>query len=255
MEEKGYIEIKINNRSKTLTPKDIDVSEIKEIISDVETLLFPTRQEKKMRPKISLDIEEGSSRNIFYLPISSVIFFNGIINEIKSRNSINFLDYKRQSVIYNFQKKAINDDYTFELINSLSPDSSLIINKNSDFQMTALDYIESEFYLYGEIYQEGGRNPNLHVNTEKFGNLTISATKEQLLQGEKKIYKFYGLKVSGKKSIEEGNVFDLKLIDYIEYEPIFNKNLLNDIIKKAAENLKKIKNVDDWIFNLKAEGI
>lgn len=254
MEEQGYIEIKLNNRSENLTPKDIDVSEIKEIISDVESILFPTRQEKKSRPKISLDIEEGSSRNIFYLPLSSVLFFNGIINEIKSRNSINFLDYKRQSVFYKFQQKAINDDYSFELINSVSK-SSLIINKDSNFQLTALNYIESEFYLYGEIYQEGGRNPNLHINTKEFGNLTISASKEQLLQGERKIYKFYGLKVAGKKSIEEGNIYDLKLIDYLDYEPVFNRNLLNDVIKKASENLSKIKNVDDWVFSLKAEGI
>ena len=255
MEEKGYIEIKINNRNKNLTPKDIDISEIKDIISDVETFLFPTRQEKKTRSQISLDIEEGSSRNIFYVPISSVILFSGLINEIKTRESINFLDYKRQSIIYKFQTKAKSLDYSFELINSLSPESSLTINNKSDFQMTALDYFESEFYLYGEIYQEGGRNPNLHINTEKFGNLTISASKEQLLQGEKKIYKTYGLKVSGKKNLEDGTVYDLKLINYIEYEPVFNRNLLNDIINKASINLNKIQNVDEWIHNLKVEGI
>lgn len=253
MEEKGYIEIKINNRDKTLTPKDIDISEVKELISDVETLLFPTRQEKKTRSKISYDIEEGSARNIFYLPISSVIFFNGLIQEINSRKSINFLDYKRQNIIYNFQKKAKENDYTFELINSLSPESKLIIDKNSDFQLTALDYVESEFYIYGEIYQEGGKNPNLHINSDKYGNLTVAATKEQLLEGDKKIYKTYGLKVSGKKNIEDGFIYDLKLIDYIEYEPVFNKSLLNDIIKKASVNLNKIKNVDEWIYNLRAE--
>lgn len=255
MEEKGYIEIKINNRSKNLTPKDIDISDLKEIISDVETFLYPSRQEKKSRSQISLDIEQGSSRNIFYLPISSVILFNGLISEIKARDSINFLDYKRQSIIYKFQTKAKSSDYSFELINSLSPESSLTINNKTEFQLTALDYFESEFYLYGEIYQEGGRNPNLHINTKEFGNLTVSASKEQLLQGEKKIYKTYGLKVSGKKNIEDKTVYDLILIDYIEYEPVFNRNLLNDIINKASINLNKIKNVDDWVLNLKAEGI
>ena len=61
MEEQGYIEIRVDNINNSLTPKDIDINEIKNVISDIETFLYPSREEKKLRPQISYDIESGLS--------------------------------------------------------------------------------------------------------------------------------------------------------------------------------------------------
>lgn len=48
MESTGYISITITGKTPNgeLNPKDIDISETKELLSDVETLLFPTKLEK-----------------------------------------------------------------------------------------------------------------------------------------------------------------------------------------------------------------
>lgn len=121
--------------------------------------------------------------------------------------------------------------------------------------MIAPTFYKSEFYLYGEIYQEGGKNPNLHISTNKHGNLTVSATKEQIIDGEKKTYQVYGIKVRGKKSFENDKLSDLELIEFIKYKPIFNKPLLDKVIERASVNLSKISNVDAWIDDLKTEGI
>lgn len=255
MEEQGYIELRVTNKENSLTPKDIDINEIKDFISDIETFLYPNRKEKQNRPHISYDIKEGSAKHIFYLPITAVILFNGLTSEIKNRNNLDFLDYKRQSIIDKFQKKAIKKGYKIEFNNSISNESSLIIDSYSNFEMIAPTFYESEFYLYGEIYQEGGKNPNLHISTKNFGNLTISATKEQIMDGEKKTYKIYGIKVRGKKSFEENTLSDLVLIDFIQYKPVFNKKLLDKVIEKASINLNKITNVDAWIDDLKTDGI
>lgn len=121
--------------------------------------------------------------------------------------------------------------------------------------MNSPSFYESEFYLYGEIYQEGGKKPNLHISTKEYGNLTISATKEQIMDGEKKTYNPYGLKVHGKKSFEDGSFTDLELIEFIQYKPVFDKSLLDKIIEKASVNLSKITNVDAWLDEIKAEGL
>lgn len=255
MEEQGYIEIRVDNINNSLTPKDIDINEIKNVISDIETFLYPSREEKKLRPQISYDIESGSAKHKFYLPISAVILFNGLTTEINKRKSLDFLDYKRQEVIDKFQKKAIKEGYTIEFNNSLSKESSLIIDINTNYDMIVPQFYESEFYLYGEIYQEGGKNPNIHISTSKFGNLTISATKEQILDGEKKTYRPFGIKVRGRKNLSDGKFSDLKLIEFINYRPIFDKSLLEKVIERASVNLSKIKNLDSWIDGLKTDGI
>ncbi|MCB0380198.1 MAG: hypothetical protein KDD24_03005 [Flavobacteriales bacterium] len=255
MEEQGYIELRIDNKDKNLSPKDIDISDVKELISDIESFLYPTRQEKKDRPHISYDLEEGSAKHKFFLPISAVLLFNGLTNEIKTRNNLDFLDYKRQSIIDKFQKKVLKEGLVIEFNNSISKDNNLVIDSSTNFEIVSAPFYEGEFYLYGEIYQEGGKNPNVHISNSKYGNLTISATKEQIMEGDKRTYKVYGLKVRGKKSFEDNKLFDLELIEYITYNPVFNKSLLNKAISKASENLSKITNVDGWINNLRAEGI
>lgn len=255
MEEQGYIELRVTNKDNTLAPKDIDINEVKEFISDVESFLYPNRKEKQNRPHISYDIDEGSAKHKFFLPISAVILFNGLTSVIKNRNNLDFLDYKRQSIIDKFQKKAVQEGYTIEFNNSISKESSLVIDYSTNFEMISPTFYESEFYLYGEIYQEGGKNPNLHISTKKYGNLTISATKEQIMDGEKKTYKPYGIKVRGKKSFEDDKLTDLELVEFIQYKPLFNKSLLDQVIEKASVNLSKITNVDAWLDDLKAEGI
>lgn len=255
MEEQGYIELRVTVKDNFLSPKDIDINEVKDFISDVESFLYPNRKEKQNRPHISYGIEEGSVKHKFFLPITAVILFNGLTNEIKSRNNLNFLDYKRQSIIDKFQKKAVKKGYIIEFNNSISKESSLVIDYSTNFEMIAPAFYESEFYLYGEIYQEGGKNPNLHISTKKYGNLTISATKEQIMDGEKKTYKPYGIKVLGKKSLEDDKLSDLELIEFIPYKPVFNKSLLEKVIEHASVNLSKITNVDAWIDDLKTDGI
>jgi hypothetical protein len=255
VEKQGYIEIRVTNQDNSLLPKDVDINDIKSMISDIETFLYPERTDKKNRPHISYDLQEGSAKHKFFLPISAVIFFNGLTSEIYKRQSLDFLEYKRQSIIYKFQKSAIKNNYRFEFNNSLEEKSSLLIDKTTNYELVSAPFFESEFYIYGEIYQEGGKTPNLHIYSKKYGNLTIAATKEQIMDGEKRTYKFYGIKVRGKKNFEDGNLSDLVLLDYIHYSPIYNKSLLEKVIDKASENLSKITNVDAWVNNLKADNI
>ncbi|MGM0634758.1 MAG: hypothetical protein ACQESK_01735 [Bacteroidota bacterium] len=255
MEEQGYIEIRVTNRDNSLSPKDVDINEIKDFISDVETFLYPNRKEKRNRPHISYDIDEGSAKHKFFLPITAVILFNGLTSEINNRSNLDFLDYKRQSIIDKFQKRALKEGYKIEFNNSMSNKPTLIIDETTNYEMIAPTYFESEFYLYGEIYQEGGKNPNLHISTNKYGNITVSATKEQIMNGEKKTYKPYGIKVRGKKNLEDNSLSDLVLLEFIQYKPVFNKSLLDKVIVKASENLNKITNVDTWLNDIKAEGV
>lgn len=255
MEEQGYIEIRVTNSDNSLSPKDVDINEIKDFIVDVESFLYPNRKEKHNRPHISYTIEDGSAKHKFFLPVTAVILFNGLTSEIKNRNNIDFLDHKRQAIIDKFQKRAVKERYKIEFNNSISNKPALIIDDATNYEMIAPTYFESEFYLYGEIYQEGGKNPNLHISTKKYGNITVAATKEQIMSGEKKTYKPYGIKVRGKKNLEDNSLSDLVLLEFIQYKPIFDKSLLDKVIEKASGNLSKITNVDTWLNDIKAEGV
>ncbi|MFC5284283.1 hypothetical protein [Pedobacter alpinus] len=183
MEEKGYIEVKIDGLvgGKPLKPIDIDIAEIREIISDVESFLYPTRGEKAERPHISYKLEEGSARNLFYLPISAVLLFNGLTGEIRNRGNIEFLDNKRAEIIDKFQRKAKEKNLEISFYSSSNDEIILKISQETKFFKIAATFIETELVLYGKVNEEGGNNPNFHLLTKEYGKLVISATEQQLL--------------------------------------------------------------------------
>ena len=253
MEEQGYIEVKIDGLvgNKPLKPIDIDIAEIKEIISDVETFLYPTRGEKAERPHISYKLEEGSARHLFYLPISGVLLFNGLSGEINNRGNIDFLDNKRAEIIDKFQRKANEKNVEISFFSSSNNEPILKINKDTQFFKIAATFIETEFILYGKINEEGGNNPNFHLLTKEYGKLVISATEQQLLEGEKRLFKIYGVRAKGKQNLSDNKPFDLKLIYYITYNPNYDEHKLDLLIERASENWNSIPNVDSWLNEIR----
>lgn len=254
MEELGYIEVKIEGTisGKAISPIDVDISDIKEMITDLETFLFPNRNEKTNRPHISYKIEEGSVKHKFFLPITSVLLFNGIIAEISKRKSIEFLDNKRAIVLEKFQRLSKEKSWVFSLTNSANESEKLEINKTTNFFKAKSDWVETELYLYGEIYTEGGlSSPNIHITSKEYGKLTVESTKEQLKSGENRLYKIHGLRVIAKQNLTDGKLHDIKLIDFIEYNPTFDKSELEILIKKTAGQWNDIKNVEEWISQIR----
>ncbi|HEY4196851.1 MAG TPA: hypothetical protein VGM63_15015 [Mucilaginibacter sp.] len=253
MEEKGYIEIKIEGKigNQSLKPADVDISDIKEIINDIETFLYPSRNEKLDRPHISYKIEEGSARHLFFLPISGVLLFNGLTGEIANRGTVDFLDYKRAEIIEKFQRKAKEKDFEITFTNSLSDSRVLKITKDTKYFNVLAEYIDTELILYGKINSEGGNNPDFHILTKEYGRLTVEATEQQLVEGEKRLYKVYGIRARGKQNIADGKPFDLKLIDYIEYNPVFDKSELSVLIERAAKNWNTVPDVDAWLAEIR----
>jgi hypothetical protein len=253
VEEQGYIEVKFDGivENKPLTPINIDIAEIKEIISDVETFLYPTRGEKAERPHISYKLEEGSARNLFYLPISGVLLFNALSGEINNRGNIDFLDSKRAEIIDKFQRKAKDKNLEISFYSSSDKKPILIINQETQFFKIAATHIETEFVLYGKVNEEGGNNPNFHLLTKEHGKLVISATEQQLLEGEKRLFKIYGVRAKGKQNLTDGKPFDLKLIDYITYNPNYSEHKLDLLIKRASVKWNTVPNVDTWLNEIR----
>lgn len=253
MEEQGYIEVKIEGLigNKPIKSLDIDIAEIKDMIGDIENFLFPTRGEKAERPHISYRIEDGSARNLFYLPISSVLLFNGLTNEIRNRGNIDFLDTKRAEIIDKFQRRASDKNLEISFYSSSAKEPNLKINKNTTFLKIAATYIETEFILYGKINEEGGNNPNFHLLTKEYGKLVVSATEQQLLEGEKRLFKVYGIRAKGKQNLSDGKPYDLKLIDYITYNPTYDEHKLDLLIERASVKWNSIPNVDLWLHEIR----
>ena len=93
-----------------LTPDNYDIREVREMLEYAENLLIPG--DKKERPTISYQLEEGSVRHIFKTSIQYIIGFNAIIGQVNQNQAIDFLDLPTASAIESFQDIAIKKNFS-----------------------------------------------------------------------------------------------------------------------------------------------
>jgi len=250
MEQNSFIEITVSGKTENgyLRPTDIDIAETKEMLTDAEALLFPTKSEREERPKVSYQVNEGSVKNIFFVPAANVIMFSALMTEVGRQGTAEILQPKAIAVLDKWQKKAYSSGKEYAISSSISPGPFLQINKESKFIAPQTEWINTSLYVYGEIFEEGGLSKsNLHILTDRYGRLMVDATKEQLTEGANKLYNIYGLWVKGKQSIESGALRDLSLIDFLTYSQDYDDVVLNQLIEKATVSWSKIKDKDSWL--------
>lgn len=254
MEQTGHISIIIKGKTidGSLNPRDIDIAETRELLNDVETLLFPTKTERDERPKVAYEVKEGSVKNIFFLPVAKVIMFSALIAEVGNRGSIELLEPKAAAILDKWQRKSYSSGRQYTITSSISEDDLLTISNESQFIAPQADWVNTSLYLYGKIYEEGGLSKvNLHILTDRYGKLTINATEQQLTEGDQKLYKIYGLWVKGKQNLASGQLKDLELIDYLKYQAEYDEIVLQKLIKKATTNWAAIRDKDQWLQEIR----
>ena len=253
MDKIGFIGIQVEGSvgNKKLSPSEIDISEIREVLLEFENFLF--EGEKNDRPLVSYKIVEGSVIHKFILPVTFVIIFNSLTNTIKDEDSINFLEPKQSKSIEYFQNKAIEKDWRFSFPTSLDSHNNLVIDKKTKYFRNSPKWVDTELYLYGDIFDVGGLNkPNIHISTKEYGSLIIETTKNKLsAEGTNLLYKTFGIRVMAKQNIEDGTLKELKLIDIVDYNTNFDKESFDLKVSRATKNLSKIKNPDKWIREMR----
>lgn len=256
MEKIGDIEIRVIGKSGTLDlkPDNYDIKHIANILQNVEDLLYPNN--KKERPLITYNIQEGSVRHIFKTQIQYIIGFSAVLAQIKQSNSIDFLDLKTARAIENIQHLAQQKNYEFQFSTSIKDDIELSINPNTKFFRTENFWVEAEFYFYGILKDAGGKGKaNIHIDTNDYGYLAIETGKDFLMEQEENLlYKEFGVRATGKQNVETGEIDTkfLKLVELINYNPRFDSDYLSSLINKAKKSWKGI-NTDEWLSNLRGE--
>lgn len=254
MEKIGDIEIRVIGKTgnQELKPDNYDIKHIASLLQNVEDLLYPNN--KKERPLITYDIQEGSVRHIFKTTIQSVIGFSAILAQVQANNSIDFLDLKTARAIESIQQLSLQKNYEFQIKTSLKDDYELSISPSTKFFRTENIWVDAEVYFYGVLKDAGGKSKaNIHIDTDDFGYVAIETDKNFLESHEENLlYKKYGVRAVGKQNIETGEIDtkSLKLVELIDYSPKYDQKYLATLISKAKNSWKGI-NPDEWLLNLR----
>ena len=133
MDKIGYIEVRISGSKGNLelSPDNYDIREIREVLEQAESLLVVN--DKKERPLISYQLQEGSVRHIFKTSIQYIIGFNAIIGQINKSQSVDFLDLATAKAFEAFQNIAVKKNYSLEIKTSEAQTNIVKIDKTTSF--------------------------------------------------------------------------------------------------------------------------
>lgn len=252
MERKGYIEIKVDGSKGNfkLTPDNYDIRDIISILEQAENLLFPIN--KKERPTISYDIEEGSVKHIIKTSLQVIISFNAILSAIEQHNySIDFLESPTAKAFEFFQETAKKQDVIFEISTSVENSCKISVNKDTEFIRSEDFWADAEFYFYGYIVDAGGKiQPNIHLDTKEHGVLKIEVDRNVLREYESNLlYKRFGIRASGKQNVRTGEIdkSNLKSLEIIDYNPSYQEDYIKGLINKARKSWEGVRDADEWL--------
>jgi hypothetical protein len=255
VERIGQVEIKVSGKigNVDINPDNFDIREIVSILENVDDLLYSG--DKKNRPLISYDIQEGSVKNIFKTGIQYIVSFNAVLGLISQTNTIDYLDLGTAKAIENLQELAKKKDFAFYIKTSLEDSNNIRIDKFSDFKRTEAIWAEAEFYFYGRITNAGGKDKaNIHLLTDEYGTVRIQTPISFLEQQEENIlYKSLGIRAKGNQHTENGEIdfTNLEFIELIDYNPIFDENYLKKLRDKAKQSWLSSINPDEWLRQIR----
>ncbi len=256
MDRIGYIEIKVVGKKGNieLTPENYDIKNVVAVLDCVEGLLFPNN--KKERPTISYDINEGSVKHILKTSLQAIIGFNAVLLQISNNNySIDFLESPTAKAFEYFQEAAKKQDVSFEISTSVKNSGRLTVNKETEFIRSEEIWVDAEFYFYGTVTDFGGKEKaNIHLDTKEYGLLKVSSEKAMLRDYESNpLYKPYGIRATGKQNIHTGELdkSTLGLIEIIDFDRNFEDEYIAGLIKKATPSWEDVADADEWLRQMR----
>lgn len=234
-----------------VSPSSTDISDVKSFISDIELLIRGDLQAND-KPKVVLNsFEEGSLD--FNVGLEENVKTEEFFQQISSLDSGKELDpfffgSKRAKIILKWQKIANQNDLNFK-IDSDDITSTVKISSETNFKAVEPKVIKSEIILFGHITDIGGKNnPNIHITTEKFGEVLVSCTKDKIRQDNvNRLYKKFGIRTNSLVNVTDKEILESEFIQFIDKPKKLTKEKLNNFINKSSVFWDEIENPVLWV--------
>tara|TARA_R110002124_G_scaffold219424_1_gene385300 strand:- start:6681 stop:7457 length:777 start_codon:yes stop_codon:yes gene_type:complete len=240
-----------------ISPSSTDISEIKTFISDIESLVRGDFHGND-KPKVVLNSFEDGSLD-FNVGIEEGLKTEEFFQHISSLHNNMELDpllfgSKRANVLFKWQKIATQNDLNF-LIGSDDIVSTIQISSETDFKIVEPKVIKSEIILFGLITDIGGKNnPNIHITTEKFGEVLVSCTKDKIRQDDvNRLYKKFGIRTNSLVNIRDKEILESEFIQFIDKPKKLTKEKLNNFINKSKTFWDEIEDPVLWVREQRGE--
>jgi hypothetical protein len=202
--------------------------------------------------KILVSIEEGS----LGLVVSGLLAASTLwadIEHLKSTDSLSLIDPKRASVVERWQSQAQTNPNRNYLVAEQSTKVFFSVNSATNFRRTEEVWVHVEKYLQGNVYEMGGSTKaNVHLKLENGVTLPpIASTQEFLEQNGQRLYRPALLHVTAEENLITGELRNLHLLAFENYEPSYDENEFNLMVEKGTKAWAGVQDVNTWLEDIR----
>lgn len=171
---------------------------------------------------------------------------------------LGLMDEVRAIVIEEWQTEAMkHPDREYELIlgsRDKPEEASIItINKSSDYKIPAEIWVPVEKYLYGRIYDLGGKNvANIHIELENGSSITVGTEAKTLVEDKtNRLYKNQLVRIGAEENIRTKKLRNEHLISFENYDPCFNDEEHEEFVSKGTAAWASVLDPSAWVEELR----
>ncbi len=239
-----------------LNPSNLTLPLLGEFIEQVT--IFIRGKSRQDLGEIKTSIKKGSLAVVVENPtglLDDAVRDYMLLQENNTLESVS--DSVRAEVIDQWQVAAKNNsNRTYELSikePTTQKTLTLTISSETNYMWKKQVWVDVELYLYGKIYDLGGKNkPNVHVELENGKTIKIGTHISILIRDNKnRLYREQLIRIKAKQNTTTHELKNERLISFEHYSPKFDEDEFEMIAKKSKVAWQSVKSATDWVENLR----
>ena len=171
---------------------------------------------------------------------------------IKSSGDLGKISPVRAKVIANLQEKVRKNPsrlYTISdnIESAFIDQNSIKISLDSSYKIVHADqWVDTEAYLYGRVFNMGGKSKsNVHITLSNGTNIKLDTNEDILADDNKnRLYKEQLVRVKAQRNLRTKELRNERLVSFEYYEPHFNED---EFIKQVARTKLAWKDIPDIV--------
>lgn len=256
MSDPTFIEFVLRGKVEGLeiSPRTISLSLFNEFNLQVET--FIAGSQKLKLDQAHVEIGGGSYILRVLLPVAVMGAIEPDLKLMARQDVLGELDSKRAEVVQKWQARAkSNPDLAYEVRPCVEGLPKVRISRETDYRVGEIvPWVAVEKYLFGEVLDMGGaQRANIHLRLERSGKTLIVGASQGYLrdQVENRLYHKVLLHVRAEQHFQTGELRNIQLISFVDYQPVYDEEALNRFAAKGAEAWADVPDAAKWVRELR----
>ncbi len=248
------IHIEGSRRGEKLSPDLLDINEWIDVYKHARNLLYPDGSQKDRNP-IQVKTELGSVRVLLTTAAALVIQAQALLGAVQQRKELGFLPKKQAEAIRYFYKIAKDEQFDIQLGEEGKLDNGLRLNRTFEFIPEKPVWVEMETFVSGKVTNLGGKTKsNIHLETEEYGSLIISATEDELAREDKnRLYQQIQVQIRMRQNAQTGE-YDRDSAEFVQFIDLNEESpdeYLDRLIQAASPDWEEINDTDAWLKEIR----